>query len=210
MKSSMLVCLCFVLMGLTVSVKAQTDLKYGVTAGLNFSTLNGKDAAVLGSNLSSKNGLYIGGFLNYPFSDMFALQPELAFTMKGANNSGGGVTETWSFNYLEIPVLVKYYVPISGSTNIKPDLYAGPAFAFNIAASDEVSQGSQTLTTDIKDQTKGFDLGLAFGGGVGFNVGNSLLDFSLRYTLGLTSTDNSGNNYTITNGVFAIVAGYTF
>ncbi len=210
MKNSMLACFCFVLMGLTVTASAQTDLRFGATVGLNFSTLNGKDASALGSNLSSKNGLYIGGFVNYPLNEMFAIQPELAFTMKGATRSGGGVNETWTYNYIEIPVLVKYYIPISGSENILPDIYAGPSFAFNIAASNDVTQGNQTLTTDIKDQTKGFDLGLAFGGGVGFKIASSLLDFSLRYTLGLNTIDNSGNNLTITNGVFALVAGYTF
>jgi hypothetical protein len=54
------------------------------------------------------------------------------------------------------------------------------------------------------------DFSLVFGGGVGFKLGSGMLDLSLRYTLGLTTIDNSGNNATITTNCFAIVAGYAF
>ena len=191
-------------------VKAQSELRFGPTVGINFATIGGKDADQLVNNLSSKTGLYIGGFMNYQFSNMFALQPEIAYTMKGATAADQGVNYTFSLNYIEVPVLLKFYIPIEGATNIKPSLYAGPTFAFNVASNVEASANGQNQTVDLSSQTKGFDFGLAFGGGVGFNIGSGILDFSLRYTLGMTSFDNSGNNLTLTNGAFSIIAGYAF
>ena len=209
MKKTLLPFLLILLSSVTL-LQAQSALSFGPTVGINFATIGGKDADQLVNNLSSKTGLYIGGFMNYQFSDMFALQPEIAYSMKGATAANQGVNYTFTLNYIEIPVLLKFYIPIEGATSIKPSLYAGPAFAFNVASNVEATGNSQSQTVDLSSQTKGFDFGLAFGGGVGFNVGSGVLDFSLRYTLGMTSFDNSGNNLTLTNGAFSIIAGYAF
>jgi len=209
MKKTLLPIFLILIMTATL-VKAQSELRFGPTVGINFATIGGKDANQLVNNLSSKTGLYIGGFMNYQFSDMFALQPEIAYSMKGATAADQGVNYTFTLNYIEVPVLLKFYIPIAGASNIKPSLYAGPDFAFNVASSVEGSANGQTQTLDQSSNTKGFDFGLVFGGGIGFNVGTGLLDFSLRYTLGMTSFDNSGSNLTLTNGVFSINAGYAF
>jgi hypothetical protein len=201
--------LSIVILFVTSFASAQSQFSAGPTLGLNLATFNGKDANQLG-NLSSKAGLYIGGFFNYHFTELFALQPEIAFTMKGADATVNGANVTYTANYIEIPVLLKFYIPIEGSRTIKPSLFAGPAFAFNVASSGEVTENGTSTTIDLSNDTKSFDFGLAFGGGVGFLVGRGLLDFSLRYTLGITTTDNSPSNLSITNGVFAIIANYGF
>lgn len=188
-------------------VHAQSAMRLGPEIGLNFANIGGKDA---NSNLSSKTGLLIGGVFTYQFSDMFALQPEAVYSMKGATLAQNGVNTTFTLNYIEIPVFLKLLIPLAGNTNIKPEIYAGPTFAFNVAASFEQSQNGQTQTTDASSSVKGFDMGLAFGGGVGFGVGSGMLDFSVRYSLGLTSWDNSGNNLTLTNNVISLVGQYTF
>lgn len=186
-----------------------SNLRFGPTVALNFSTFNGKDANQFG-NISSKTAFSIGGFMNYRFAEMFALQPELSFTMKGASSTSNNVNYTFTANYFEVPVLVKAYIPLAIQAPVKLTLYGGPAIALNLASSVEAQSGSQTANQDLKDQTKSVDLGLVIGGGVSFGAGSGILDLSLRYTLGLTTTDNSGSNLTITNGVFAIVGAYAF
>ena len=206
MKKIILPLILFVMVGAAL-VNAQTNLRFGPMVGLNFANIGGKDAT---GNLSSKTGLYIGGFMTYQFSDMFALEPQVAYSMEGATSAQGGVNSTISLNYISIPVFLKLYIPLQGNTTIKPELYAGPSFAFNVAASVEQTANGQTNTADVSSQVKGFDMGLAFGGGVAFGVGTGLLDFSVRYSLGLTSWDNSGNNLTLTNNVVSLIAGYAF
>ncbi len=206
MKKIILPFILFFVVG-AVLVNAQSSLRFGPTAGLNFANIGGKDAS---GNLSSKTGLYIGGFMTYQFGDMFALQPEVTYSMKGATSAQGGVNSTISLNYIEIPVFLKLYIPLAGNSSIKPEIYAGPSFAFNVAASIEQTQNGQTATSDFSNQVKGFDMGLAFGGGIAFGIGTGLLDFSVRYSLGLTSWDNSGNNLTFTNNVLSLIIGYGF
>ncbi len=181
--------------------------KFGITAGMNLANVSGKDAP---NGNSTKTGLYIGGFMNYKFANSFALQPEVAFSMQGTTGNTNGANYTLTANYIDIPVLLKFYFDIQGASTIKPSLYAGPYLAFNVASSIEVQQNGQTTTTDLKNQTKSTDIGMAVGGGVGFGIGPSTLDLSLRYSFGFTTTDNSGADATIKNSVFAIIAAYSF
>jgi hypothetical protein len=189
------------------SIAQAQNLSVGPNVALNIASLSGKDVP---SGLGSKTGLMIGGFLNYQFNKMFALQPELAFTMKGGSGTIQGTNVTLTSNYIELPILVKFYIPLEGRSVIRPSLYAGPAIGLNVAASEEDQANGQTANTDLKNKTKSMEFSLVFGGGVGFKFGTGMLDLSLRYTLGLTSLDNSGQNLTVTTGTFAIVAGYAF
>lgn len=194
-------------------IMAQPEITIGPTVGINFATFNGKDANQMG-NLSSKTGMNVGAFLNYHFSDLFALQPEVIYTMKGTDGTTTfnnlNYNLTYSINYIEVPVLLKVYIPIEGSKTIRPSLYAGPAFAFKVASNLEVSGNGVDQTVDESSDTKSFDFGLAFGGGVGFVVGTGILDVSFRYTMGLSTIDGSASNMTVTNGVMSIIANYGF
>ncbi len=209
MKGRILSVIVILFLSASMLLKAQSNLSFGPTVALNFATFNGKDANVLG-NPGSKTGIAIGGLMNYKFANMFALQPELAFTMKGASGSSNGVNYTYTANYLELPVLLKVYVPLGVSGPVKLNGYAGPSLGINLASSVEAQAGGQTGNQDLKNQTKSVDIGLVFGGGVSFAAGTGMMDLSLRYSLGLTTVDNSGSNLSITNGVFAIVAQYAF
>jgi hypothetical protein len=193
---------------LFVSISQAQGLSIGPNVALNIASLGGKDVQ---SWLGSKVGMMIGGFLNVPFGNMFALQPELAFTMEGASGSNAGTNVSVTANYIELPVLLKFYIPLAaGQQSIRPEIYAGPAIGLNVAASETDQSNGQTTNTDLSSKVKSMDFSLVFGGGVGFKLGSGMLDFSLRYTLGLTTIDNSGNNATITTNSFAIVAGYAF
>jgi len=189
------------------SVSQAQNLSIGPNIALNIASLNGKDVP---SGLGSKTGIMIGGFLNVPFGKMFALQPELAFTMKGGSGTIQGTNVTLTSNYIELPVLLKFYIPLEGKQTIRPSLYAGPAIGLNVAASETDQANGQTDNIDLNSKTKSIEFSLVFGGGVGFRLGTGILDLSLRYTVGLTTLDNSGQNLTVTTGTFAIVAGYAF
>lgn len=193
------------ILGFSLSAQAQTDLKYGAKVGLNFANLSGNDAP---QGASTRTGLVIGGFLTYNFAPMFGLQPEVLYSMKGSSGATNGVSYTFSLNYIEIPALLKFYIPLAPGSPISANLYAGPDFAFNVASSVETSFNGQTNTTDESSNTKGFDFNIMFGGGVGFNVGPTTLGVELRYTLGTGTVASDGSD--IKNGVFAVLASITF
>jgi hypothetical protein len=178
----------------------------GLKAGLNLANVTGNDAP---DDTKMKMGFAVGGFITYAFSDLFAVQPELLYTMKGAKvQPAGGTEASTTYNYLEIPVLFK--VLLAGGGNFKPNFYAGPAVAFLLSASSD----PEVPGYDVKDATKSTDFGLI--GGVGADLlmgtGPGKITFDVRYDVGLSSLDNvdDGIDAKVNNSAITFLVGYGF
>lgn len=187
-----------------------SQMQFGVKAGLNIANIGGSDAdKLVGRSLDSKTGFTGGVFFNYQFNNLFAIQPEAYYSMKGATYSEGGAKLTISLDYIEIPVLLKLLIPVQGS-NIKPSIFAGPAIGFNTTHKYKVEFNGQTQEEDIQN-TKSTDFSLAFGGGIGFMIGKNELAFDVRYILGLTTIDDSSDSYDLKNNVinFNLLFGFS-
>jgi len=187
------------------------QMMIGPKAGLNIASIAGDDADKIleGQSLDSKTGFAGGLFFTYQFSNMFAIQPEAYYTMKGATYSEGGADLTISLDYIEIPVLVKFIIPIEGS-KIKPSIFAGPSIGFNMTAKSKVEFDGETQENDFKDETKSTEFSLAFGGGVGFPVGNGELGVDIRYILGMSTFDDSSDPWDLKNNVINVNLYYGF
>jgi len=175
------------------------QMQFGLKAGANISNLIGDDAI----DTETKTGFAAGVFFMYQFSTMFAIQPEIYYTMKGATEkqsiSGVTVDFTYTLDYIEIPLLLKLLIPIQGSS-INPAIFAGPAIGINTTAKFKAEAQGQTLEEDLED-VKSTDIGLVVGAGIGFPVGENELGFDLRYILGLTTIDDSADEFDIKNSV---------
>ena len=175
------------------------QVKIGPKAGLNIANLSGDDI----SDADSRTGFSGGLFLTYQVSDMFAIQPEAYYSMKGATYSetysGYTYKLTYSLDYIEIPVLLKLMIPLQGST-INPAIFAGPAVGFNTTHKVKVEVDNQSVEQDIED-IKSTDFSLVFGGGIGFPVGQNEIGFDVRYILGLGTVDDSGADADVKNSV---------
>jgi hypothetical protein len=175
------------------------DIKPGARAGLTFMTLGGDDAA---DNLDRRTGLIVGGFALVDFAGPFALQPELTYIQKGAENPD--LDTTTKLDYIEIPVLAKFQVPLSGP--VSPSLFAGPTLGFNVVSEDEDDEGN---TQDL-DNISGTEFGLAFGGGVDVGLSAGTLMVDVRYGLGLSNVLDSDADQSANNQGFMITAGFAF
>lgn len=184
------------------------QLKLGIKVGGNIANLSGSDAG----NPDSKFGLAAGAFLEIQLNQILALQPELYYSMKGATDKitmlGSTIDETVSFDYIEVPLLLKLLIPVQGS-EISPAIFAGPFLGINTTASAKVEFQGQSAEQDIPN-IKSTEFGLQFGGGIGLPVGNNELGFDIRYILGLTSLDDSAGNADVKNGVINFNAFYAF
>ncbi|PSG88573.1 porin family protein [Aurantibacter aestuarii] len=201
-----------------------TNVSFGIKAGLNLADLSGEDIA----ESSSKLGFHIGGVAEIMISDKFSIQPELIFSQQGTESTEkeSGTFEGGSFsieeetilklNYLNLPVLAKFYV-VDGFS-----LEAGPQVGFLLSADLEydyretVTFDGETITdtesakATVKNEFKGIDFGLGFGANFKLNMG---LNFGLRYNLGLTSIaedDEDGEAFDVKNNVLQFSVGYSF
>jgi len=196
------------LMAVGFSVNAQESIKFGIKAGVNFSTFGG-DA----DNADSRTGFHAGAVAEFKLSENFSVQPELLYSQLGAkteyNESDGlgiyRVEETAKYDYIALPILAKYYI-IEGLS-----IEAGPQVGFLINAKGEtkISAGGESGTSeaDVKDLTKSVDFGVAAGLAYDLPMG---VFFQARYYAGLSNTYDGEGNADIKNSAFQISVGYKF
>lgn len=179
--------------------KIEKSLEFGIKAGVNIANTNDL-------NSNSLLGFIGGGFLTYHFTDIFSVQPEILFTMKGEKLEetipGYGIVHSdIRFNYIEIPLVGKFTIP--GIYN--PNLYAGPFFSV------------------FPENFERTDFGLAIGGGADFDITQFKIILDIRYSFSLkdaanittTLSDFSGNIFyensrDVKNRVFSIMIGISF
>ncbi len=195
------------------TAQAQMKMEFGVKGAFNL-------ANVTGDVENNKMMMAFGGgiFARMMPSPQFTIQPEVLFMMKGTKFDDfdlGGVAYTdakWVYNYVEIPVLAKYMIPMEG--NISPNIFAGPALGLLMSAKEKGTADGEDYDVDIKDLLKSIDFGVAFGAGVDVAMGEKgKLTFDARYTLGLTNTldvPEGGADVSVKNANISVMVGYAF
>lgn len=174
----------------TISNVAAQDFGFGVKGGINVASIGGRSYSGLGG-LGSKVSFHLGGAVEIPISEKFAAQPELLYSSQGTNWDFGTTGNKLKLDYINLPILGKYYI----IDNLSAE--AGPLVGFLIS------------TNANDDQFKKLDV--AFAIGASYKLGNNLF-FGLRYNKGIANIngdafDGGGNSQ---NNVFQLFAGYTF
>ncbi|MDD3642712.1 MAG: porin family protein [Candidatus Krumholzibacteria bacterium] len=186
----------FVVMAFAASASAQTMMA-GLKGGLNIAKMTGDDVPDDASWLYGGAG---GGYFTYKFSDMFAIQPEVLFMMKGFSMDVEDETYKMKLNYIDIPVLLKVCIPTEGS--VKPSIFAGPYLGLLLSAKAD--------DEDVKDYTKSMDYGVVFGGGINYMLAEDqgYISLDARYGMGLTTVDDSDDERDGKNMGITIMVGY--
>ncbi|WDF65322.1 porin family protein [Flavobacterium sp. KACC 22763] len=214
MKKSKLI-ICALLM--CASAMAQTEkVKLGVKAGLNISSLSFDENEL---DSSSKTGFTAGLMAEIPLAKNFSVQPELLYSQQGMKLSysdpevqNSNYKSTIALNYLNIPVMLKYYV-VKGLS-----IQAGPQVGILLKANNKYQDNflgyDNHEKMDLKDYSNGVDASVNFGLGYQFK---DKFYADARYNLSYTNVfkDVTANtNYIINsdmkNKVFQITIGYFF
>ena len=162
------------------------EVQFGVKAGVNIADLGG-DVDTEGSLTS----FHVGGVAEVKLTETFSVQPELLYSMQGANIADGVDLE---LSYLNVPIMAKYYV-MEGLS-----IEAGPQVGFLLSADQDGE--------DVKDTVKSVDF--ALNGGVAYDLQMGVF-FQARYSAGLSDiNDVDGVDMKATNNVFSLSVGYKF
>lgn len=156
-----------------------------------------------------------GVFAEFGLDDSLSLRPEIEYTRKGVqltlhhiivtgptpDYTYTDATYTDTYNYLEIPVLLKAATNLG--PGIKGSLSVGPEFSFLLDYNEYFSIAFDGLTGSSQPSfVSNFEAGAVFGAGI--ELEPILLD--LRYDRGLTSVYTVGP--AVTNSVLALEVGY--
>lgn len=171
--------------------QAAAGVRFGVKGGANVATVNGDFVDALG-DWQNRVGFCGGIFLEFNLGKVLTLQPEVLYTMKGADTGDGKL----KFDYIEIPVLLKLRIPIG---SVHPFLFAGPAFGFTLKSALEGIEIEDFPTSDYS---------AVIGGGL--QLGRSV-HLDVRYTMGLQKLEIPDlEAIDLKNGVLSATIGLAF
>jgi len=234
------------------SDKNASDLTVGAFIGLNIPQLTGGSGNPLSENWKSRQGEAFGLTVNWYTGTHFAWRADILYSSEGGQRNGMQALAASSFNpqipagtyfyadynnesilnYLEIPVMAKYFFSLSKSSRLYLDF--GPYIGFmlnskqktggssivysDMAGKQPVTVNQQTgqpyavpfdANTDITGQINKINLGLT--GGAGFTqkliFGELVLD--VRGAYGLSSIQHNPDNGDNRIGNLLVSLGYS-
>jgi len=144
----------FALFLISFGIKAQ--LKFGVRAGLNASTVSFPNL----QNKSEKLGFHVGVFTDIPVvEDFMSVQPELSYSTKGTSFKVLSEKQSINMNYVDLILPVSFKM---SDFNIN----VGPFASYLISTPDYTYYNDNSV---LVDAFKKFDAGLSAGLGYNFN-----------------------------------------
>ncbi|MEJ8757080.1 porin family protein [Pontibacter sp. H259] len=158
-------------------------------------------------------GLQAGLVTNVKFSDLFSVQPELLYTVKGYKFESNDRIVTGRYDYLDVPVLAKISI---GNGPLQGFVTLGPTFSYWMGGENQFETDNGDFTEDINfdDENDGvenqFEAGASLGLGLAYNTGVGALNLDLRYGAGLSSVYDSDDDAKLRNESFGITLAYLF
>jgi hypothetical protein len=186
------------ILGLSISFS-----QLGIKGGVNLATVGGADNKMYGEDPQAKLG--IAGGISYKINLLvLTIQPEALYIQKGAVYDHPYHKTTMSLDYLDIPIVVKFGLPIP---LVNPYIEGGIAYSILLSAKSKteytaLAGNMPSDETDIKDTMTKNDFSVV----VGIGIEVFMLDINARYILGMTklNKDNDAKSY---NRGFLLTAG---
>lgn len=168
------------------------DAFFGAKLGLNLSNCTN-------SGTDPRTGVYVGVMGQYFVTNHFAVEGNLLYSQQGCREEINNVDITVKLDYLNIPILAKYY--LADGFN----MYLGPQIGFAVKKSTKGERHDMTVEADL-EHINTFDFSGVVGVGYDFKFG-LFVDF--RYSPGFThlikDVDSDEN---ARNSVFSFGIGY--
>lgn len=168
-----------VIMLLGISASMQAQINFGLRAGANVNKLSFDLDDIKTSNMV---GFMAGPILEVKIPIVgLGVETGLLYNMKGTTlkEVGNIDKETIRNHYLDIPINLKYSLPIP---MLDLHLTAGPYFSYALSGKSFKEAVSDVADLASDGDTENFDIGLNFGIGAKF----SMIGVRAQYGLGLT------------------------
>jgi hypothetical protein len=188
---------------------------WGLKGGINLANLTVDESDDDSPDLDSKMGLCLGVYVTRHINEVFAIQPEVLISQRGAKSEetveeqGVTVDTETSINlmFLDIPILAKISAPINGS--MTPNFFLGPYAGLKLSSKIKVKAEAEGQSVEAEtdlDEWPRIDYGLVFGGGLDYDLGSGAFIFEARYSLGMRADEEDESK----SRVFTLLAGYSF
>ena len=191
------------LLAATAGIAHAQSPSFGIKAGASLT--NAVGSATTGANYKNKFGFHGGFVANLPVSDIFSIQPELLYSMKGYKFNGidpySAVTYNFkqTLHYIDVPVLARIN---AGGLFFE----AGPQIGYLVAAKSSIDDGTvPTRSYSGRDNLRKVDFGYA--AGLGYQLPNGP-GIGLRYNGGFKNIFNTYEGAGARNSAFQLYLSY--
>ena len=202
-KSVIFLLLLFSKLATAETVTQDAKLNIGITAGLNYAGYNAS------SNFyeHSKNGLIIGGLLEYHLTNIFSIESGIVLVnaggksdaIEGRDENAVKVEKFYVIQdlyYLEFPFMLKLHFP---QESISLFLIGGPNIGVLVSAKDKLdadfSFPGESTSYDIKDRLNPFNMAFEVGIGVKVSIAQRIeLETNGRYVFGISNQIKNKSN----------------
>ncbi|MBC3794748.1 porin family protein [Spirosoma utsteinense] len=186
----------------------QQRFSAGPRVGLNLSNYWGN-----ADGMSFKPGIAAGAFLMYSSLNHFGISADVLYSQRGTKYDNGVIKYTQRVNYLEVPVVARYFLTLNG--NFRPNIFVGPSLGIRLNAK-RVNGASAVFNGENSNDFRNLDLGATGGFQLNWGTGNRqhfLID--ARYNLGLSDVQTNlpnlwGRRSSLQNSTITIALGYAF
>lgn len=175
------------------------DIYYGLRLGAAFATVSSDDIYLDGGSL--KTGLNLGAVVGFQLgyhSPVF-FETGLSYVEKGGQGRYEGSKFTYGLDYLEMPLLMKYAIPVAPDCTIQP--FAGGYLAVGVAGKIKDFAHRQAYSSFDNDGFNRFDGGLRLGCGIQYQF----LYAELGYDIGLANISHDYFDTSHTGTLFATI-----
>jgi hypothetical protein len=221
-----------------------SKLKVGFFGGLNIPRLSGGNDNELSRDFTSRSGIAYGLTASLKLSNSVSLRVDLMYSSEGGKRNGIQALDASSFNpqapagtylyaiydnvsilnYAEIPVLLKYSMPLTTSSKFYINM--GPYVGFLLNAKQKTSGSSMIYgdraetvvlvpqaisfdaTTDVTSSINHLNLGIAAGVGISKSLKSGELFLDVRGAYGLKSIQKYSKDGNSHCGNLLIDVGY--
>ena len=194
---------------------AAAPIHWGPRVGVNASAFTGGAADIIRPDVRWFPNL--GLVLQVDLARNLAFRAEAAYSVKGggtesewtdaSGNPIGTFKDTWRFEYIEVPVLIRARMPLA--TGPTPYLEVGPSIAFAIGAEFE-SEASGVQPSNLRDELKDVDAGFSGGLGVELPAGRGRAALEARYTRGFSNILRESTGFSMINQAWTLAASWLY
>ena len=180
------------LLSLIISVEdsfAQFNLVVGPKGGVAVTSFSGDGAGNVTTRTTGLGGL----FLNAQFGEVFNVQPEFLIGQRGGTITNENTTNNFSLSYFDVPVLLKFRLPVDKV--FYPHVLLGPDFAFNTntkVTSSDTQTGTEVAVSG--GQFNQSDIGALAGAGIDFQSKRIFVTLDARYGYSFNDVGTSNSS----------------
>ena len=193
------------LLAVTATAAQAQSPSFGIKAGASLTTAVGNGTT--GFDIKNKLGFHGGFIANLPINDVFSIQPEFLYSMKGyrineADRFGATLERKQTLNYIDVPVLARLH---AGGLFFE----AGPQFGYLIAAKYSQDGNANNPASSYSNRSGYNALDFGYAAGLGYQLPEGL-GVGLRYNGSFKNFIEYYNGQSSRNSAFQLYLSYMF